>query len=110
MDTFDIILLGVLCCFICAGFLFRQLRIVQLFVVFILFCISFGSVMSLSTFGPRMAVSQYERQGGQASKDFLEGVSSAAKIAGHYYPYVLLSTAGLALMALLSRKKGRDDT
>ena len=109
MDTLDIILLGALCCLIGTGFLFRQKRIVRLVVVFILFCISFGSVMSLSTFGPRLAVSQHEQQDGQSSKDFVEGVSSTAKIGSHYYPYVLLSTIGLALMAVLSQKKGRDD-
>jgi hypothetical protein len=109
MDTLDIILLGLLCCIIGAGFLFRQQRIIRLVVVFILFCISFGSVMSLSTFGPRLAVSQHERQGGQSSKDFAEGVSSATKIAALYHPYILLSTVGLALMAVLSQMKGRDD-
>ena len=71
MDTFGIILLGVLCCIIAAGFLFRQQRVVRLVVVFILFCISFGSVMSLSTFGPRLAVSQHERQGGSLPRTSL---------------------------------------
>ncbi|MBI3417149.1 MAG: hypothetical protein HY043_17805 [Verrucomicrobia bacterium] len=109
MDTIDIILLGGLCCVISAGCLFRKQRIVRLLVVFILFCISFGSVMSLSTFGPRLAIGQHDRQSGQSSKEFVEGVSLATKIAGLYYPYVLLSTVGLALMAVLSQKKGRDD-
>ena len=110
MDTLDIILLGVLCCLIGVGFLFRQRKVVRLLVVFILFCISFGSVMSLASFGPRLSISQHERQGGQSSKDFVEGVSFATKIAGLHYPYILLSTVGLALMAVLGQKKGRDDS
>jgi hypothetical protein len=109
MDTFDIVFLGILCCLIGAGYLFRQHRAVRLVVVFILFCISFGSVMSLATIAPRSAISQHEREGGQASKDFVEGVSSATKLSGLYYPYVALSTVGLALMAMLSQKKGRKD-
>ena len=109
MNTLDIILLGLICCLIDAGVLFRQKKIVRLVVVFILFCISFGSVMSLSTFGPRLTVSQHERHGGQSSKEFAEGVLSATKIAGLYYPYVLVSTVGLALMAVLNRRKGREN-
>lgn len=109
MDTLDSILLGVLCSLIGAGFLFRQRQAVRFIVVFLLFCISFGSVMSLAAFGPRLATSQHEWQIGQSSKDFREGASSATKIAALYYPYVLLSIFGLALMALTGRKKGRDN-
>jgi hypothetical protein len=108
MDTLDIILLGVLSCLIGAGFLFRQRRIVRLVVVFILFCVSFGSIFSLATFGPRLAISQHERQGGHPSEEFVRGVSSATKTAGLFYPYVLLSTVGLALIAVSNQKRGRE--
>ena len=109
MDTFDIILLGGLCGLIGAGAWFRNRRIVRLVVVFILFCISFSSVILLTTFGPRSAVSQREQQGGTPSMDFAEGVSSATRISRLYYPYIMLSTVGLTALAVLSPKKGRDD-
>jgi hypothetical protein len=65
--------------------------------------------MSLSTFGPRLAVRQHEREAGASSKDFVEGVASVSKIDGLYFPYVLLSTVGLALLAVVGQKRGRDD-
>jgi hypothetical protein len=105
MNTLDIVLLGGLCCLIAVGFLFRQHRAVRLLVIAILFCISFGSIMTLSTFGGRLAVAQHERTDGQASKEFVEGVVSVVKIDGMYFPYVLLSTVGLGLLAITSQKR-----
>ena len=109
MDTLDIVFLGILCCIIGAGYLFRQHKAARVFVVAILFCVSFGSVLSIATFGPRSAIKQHEREVGLSSKEFVEGVSSASKVAGLCYPYVALSIIGLALMAMLGEPKGRKN-
>jgi hypothetical protein len=109
MDTFDFIGLGLLCGMIGVGWLCRHRRVIRLAVVIILLGISGGAVITLATFGPRSAISQHEQAGQPVSKDFIEGAASATRFASSFYPYVLLATVGLALMAVSCREKCRND-
>ncbi len=110
METIDVICLSALCVVICAGFLFRDRRIIHLSAVLILFVIGFGSVATLSAIGPRLAVKTHERQNGNVSTEAIEGIKTANLVSRPWYPYILFSIFGLTILAALRPGKNKIES
>jgi hypothetical protein len=110
MDIFDITLLASLCCLIGVAVLFRHRKPVRIVVVVLLLLTTCFSILALDGFSPRLAVSLHEREGGKWSEDFRDGVLSATRVSRPYYPYILVSSMGLALIAIIGPKRKLDDT
>jgi len=110
MDALDLVLIVVLCCVIACSILFRERRWVRIASALILLLTTCFSVFSLSAFSPRLAVSLHEREGGRWSEDFRDGVLASAKVSRPYYPYIMISAFGLALVAVISERRRNDDS
>lgn len=109
MDAFDFAALGGICCLIAAGFLFRHLRFVRLSVVFILFCVGFGSALDLSLGLPRSLFNQGPPHTTEPSEEFFEGLRVGGRFGQVHAPYLMLSTVGLTLLAVVSEKRKRSN-
>lgn len=108
LDSFDLGLLGALCCVIGVGYLFREKRTVCFVVVGILFCVGFGSGILLSMGPPRSLFDTVRRHTGTPREEFYQGVREGGRLSQLVAPYVILSTAGLALMGVIGYKRGRN--
>jgi len=87
--------------------------LLRLAVVLFLIGVSSFALLSLVTFVPRWAASYHERQGRIWSEDFRDGVEATMTVAAPHYPYLLLSSLGLGVLALMGQKKTQtrnDDT
>ena len=109
MHALDITLFVFLCCVIGCGVLFRERRWVRILSALILLLTTCVSVFSLSAFSPRLAFSLHEREGGRWSEDFRDGVLLSARVSRPYYPYIMISAVGLALVAVISQRRKNDD-
>lgn len=105
MDTVDLAFLGLICCVIAVGFLFRERRIVRLAVVIILACIGCGSASLLSMGPPRSLFDPDRLHTGEPREEFHQGVREAAKHSQLLAPYVMISTVGLALMGIVGQRR-----
>jgi amino acid permease len=106
------LLFGVLCV-VAIAVRFRQRSLVRLTAVLFLIGVSSFALLSLVTFVPRWAASYHERQGRTWSEDFRDGVSAAMTVSAPHFPYLLLSSLGLGVIALMGPKRTQtrnDDT
>jgi hypothetical protein len=107
MNSFDLGFLGLLCCLIGAGFLFRNRTPVRFAVVGILFCVCFGSAMLLSMGPPRSLFDTARPHAGEPREEFYQGVREGSEHSQLLAPYLMLSSVGLALMAAVGQGRGR---
>src|SRR5687768_5735639 len=110
MAEIDIILLACLCCTIAVAVALRRRRFVQVVSILIFLGAIWVSIFEMYTFGPRLAVSKHKDAGGKWSQDFRDGVRAAKQINEPYYPYILISSFGLAAICLLAHKGGPAKT
>lgn len=110
MNNIYFLLLSLLCCIIIAAVIWRQRKFIRIVVVFILFLTSLFSVFSLFSFVPRLATSYHERQGKAWSEKFRDGVSAAKAVSEPHYPFLLISSCGLTIIALVKTKKTNNKT
>lgn len=110
MHALDITLIVFLCGVIACSIRFRERRWVRIASAFILLLTTCFSVFTLSAFSPRLAVSLHECEGGRWSEDFRDGVLSSARVSRPYYPYIMISAFGLALIAVISERRRNDDS
>jgi hypothetical protein len=104
MGTIDAILLPLLCGVIVLALVSRRSKVFRVIAVLILVGATWVAVVDLFMFAPRLATSIRERQGKPWSEDYRDGVVTARDIALPYYPYVLVSSLGLGILALLRRR------
>jgi len=110
MTEIDIILLACLCCTIAAAVALRRRRFVQVASILIFLGALWVSIFEMYTFGPRLAVSKHKSAGGKWSQDFRDGVRAAKQINEPYYPYILISSVGLAAICLVAHIGGPGKT
>jgi hypothetical protein len=110
MAEIDILLLAGLCCAIAVAVVLRRRRFVQVVSILIFLGAIWVSIFEMYTFGPRLAVSKHKDAGGKWSQDFRDGVRAARQINEPYYPYILISSFGLAAIFLFSYKAGPGKT
>jgi hypothetical protein len=108
LGNLDILLLGALTCLIGVAVLSKQRKAIQIGVALILLFTAGFSVLTLDAFAPRLAVSQHERTGGKWSEDFRDGVVAVTRVSRPYHPYIVISSIGLAVIAILGQKRKRD--
>jgi hypothetical protein len=107
MGVIDYILLAFLCGVIAVAVAWRRSTTTRVVAVLVLVGVSWFAVLSLSIFAPRWAVSLHEYQGKTWSPENRDGMEAAFSVAGPHYPYLLLSSLGLGVIALLSPRKTR---
>jgi hypothetical protein len=107
MGPIDFILLSVLVSFLFAAVFFRERLIVRVFVTLMLLSTISLSLLSLSAFSRRLAASAHERAGKPWSPEFRDGTHTMAAVQKPFYTYILLCSAGLAVLALMPRKRGK---
>ena len=110
MGIIDFILLPFVCCVIVAALIWRRHALARVIAILILFAVSSFAIVSLAAFAPRWAASLHERQGKKWSEDFRDGVDAATAVASPHYPYLLVSSLGLSIIALLRQKRPNHDT
>lgn len=107
MDTADFAFLGLICCVVAIGLLFRERRIVRLAVVIFLACVGCGSALLLSMGPPRSLFDPDRPHTGEPREEFHQGVREATKHSQLLAPYVMISTVGLVLMAIVGQRRVR---
>lgn len=104
MDVFDIAVLGMICCLIGVGFLFRNLSGVRLAVLIILFGINFGCGVILFSGPPRSLFDPAHRHTEEPRQEFLQGVAQGSRAAALLSPYIMVSSVGLLLVGLMGHR------
>ena len=109
MDILDIVFLALLCCLIVFAIRLRHRRAIRLVAAAGLALTTCFCIFSLDAFCPRLAVSLREHDTGRLSDDFREGVLAVTRVSRPCYPYILISSIGLALLAGLGGGRKKDD-
>jgi hypothetical protein len=101
MSGFDYILLSLLVILIALAVIQRDRVWLRIITVLIFVGTVFLCILSLSAFVPRYASSTTNW-----SEAFSDGISRTMDCARPYFPYILISSTGLAPLAILEPKKG----
>lgn len=105
----DIVLITFLCCLILATLVCRRNGILRIATIFVLLAANWVGVLCLFAFGPRWAGSIHVHEGKAWSSDVFDGIMAFSNVAKAHYPYFLLGSLGLALIALMGQKQRRID-
>ena len=107
MQSVDALLLGFLCLAIAVSVFFRRHRAVRGLALLLFVGMIWGALFELYAFAPRLAMSQHQRSGKQWSAEVSEGAAVVTEVSRPWYPYIFVSSVGLAVLALLPMKAVR---
>lgn len=101
MNYLDVLLMTGLISAVALSLFFRSNRFLRVLVILSLFGTTLLCVFSMWAFAPRMAASMYKSSNGkQWSSEFRDGAYTMSEVQSPYYPYILIGSFGLALLAL----------